>query len=381
MTSGTIEISSMAKNFFRDCVYLLQNSQTFCIDPNTNKSVKTVEFKKLENSIWFFAVKHNEFIKKYSSEAFYLSVNSGIREAVTEELKKDITRGDPLLSGISTENEIDFLFFDLMCSYPDSRTIKIILEHICQEINEIVSEYDAISMLAYHKTQLYQDKLSEEIKDSINRTKETAFELEENVSRSIECYEEKTKKRLQNFSKVLMESEKKTHESNITILGIFSAIVLTFSTTVNFFASIINSFGGFSSYKIFLIILITGFICVGALLGLFYYLGQISENQRLKNFLKDLKTDAKHKSEKCKNSSTTATVLKKKLLLPKSILPFIIIEILLLILMGIVVIGWRFGWIEKRNSDISEKYTTFCRSSRTYELESTLSNLNIIDFD
>lgn len=361
------------KKFFRDCADLLQNGKSFFVNENTHIKEKTDAFKKLENDVWFFAVKHNLFVCKYSPEAFFLSVNSGIREAVTEELKKNITIGEPLLNGISTEHEIDYLFFDLKNSFPDSKTIEKILNHISQEINEIVSEYDAISMLAYHKTQLDQEILAKEIENSFIRTKQMAFDLEESFSHTIECFEEKTKKSLKNFSQVLIESEKKTHESNITILGIFSAIVLTFSTTVNFFASIINSFEGFSSYKIFLIILITGFICIGALLGLFYYLGQIADNRRIKNFIKDLKKDTTLK--KCKNPSSVK-VKRKKSHFPKSIIPFIIIEIFLLILMTIVMIGWRMGWIEDRNRNISLKYYADSSSSSIQNSETSSSNLN-----
>lgn len=154
------------------------------------------------------------------------------------------------------------------------------------------------------------------------------------------------------------------HESNITILGIFSAVVLVFNAAVSFYSSTIGAFGSFSTYKTVAILLIIGIILVGAMMGLFYYLDRVRKSAKsdIEKYVSKMITGEKTQSSKNKKESrpgkNTIYILDKtegRASVLTSLLPFAIVIVLLIIGLILVLFFWRNGCIETRNQDIAQQ--------------------------
>lgn len=88
---------------------------------------------------------------------------------------------------------------------------------------------------------------------------------------------------LKNVLKIQEELEDEIHQQQkeyIAILGIFAAIVLTFTGSIAFSSSVLNNINGASIYRVMLITLILGFVINNVLLGLFYYINGIIKNKK-----------------------------------------------------------------------------------------------------
>lgn len=107
-------------------------------------------------------------------------------------------------------------------------------------------------------------------------------------------------------------SLKKQQAEYITILGIFASIVLAFTGGMAFSTSVLNNIASASAYRIIIIALVIGLILCNVVFGLFYFLGRLIKG-------------------------TT------------SIIPFLMSNIIIIILLGISLLAWDNGWIEKRN--------------------------------
>lgn len=154
-----------------------------------------------------------------------------------------------------------------------------------------------------------------------------------------------SQKRKNEFIKMIDESEKEIHKNSITILGIFSAVVLTTNAAISFYTSIIEAFGASSSYKVLLVLLVVGLIINNVLLGLFYYLEKIRNGKKLNLLLKEKVIDTG-------NNETS----KRKRKVYRPLIPFAISNIVLILLIVVLAILWIFGVIEWRNQKISSYF-------------------------
>lgn len=142
------------------------------------------------------------------------------------------------------------------------------------------------------------------------------------------------------YDKKLIESERKTHESNVTILGIFSAVVLVFNGTLAFSSSILQNLNSSSIYRIVFCSLIIGLVLINVLYGLFYYINGIvkKDKQKLK--------------------------------------PFWISNIIIILMIIACISVWWFGGVEKRREMIKNEISTSETSEVTTSNEVLNDNLN-----
>lgn len=102
----------------------------------------------------------------------------------------------------------------------------------------------------------------------------------------------------------------------ITILGIFAAVVLTFTGGIAFSTSVLDNIAQASVYRILIVTLIMGLVLINVLFGLFYYVNKLVNREN-------------------------------------KIEPLIISNVILLLLVAVTVIAWNYGWVETRDIKVN----------------------------
>lgn len=115
----------------------------------------------------------------------------------------------------------------------------------------------------------------------------------------------------------LRKEAKSMQKEYIAILGIFASIVLAFTAGIVFSSKVLEFMHLSSIYRIIIVTLIIGIVIINILYGLFYYIGKIV------NEIYDTK-----------------------------IKPLVITNLIIVGLIGLTVLGWYFGVVEKRNVDV-----------------------------
>jgi hypothetical protein len=142
------------------------------------------------------------------------------------------------------------------------------------------------------------------------------------------------------FEKTQALAEQKLDNSQkeyITILGIFSAVVLAFIGGITFSTSVLNNIAQASIYRIVLISLIIGLVFINIIFSMFYYINKFMVRRA-------------------------------------RIWPMIISNIVFVVLLGVTVLSWNFGWVESRNSRVHESESSVAEAKSSTNLESTDQN-------
>lgn len=115
--------------------------------------------------------------------------------------------------------------------------------------------------------------------------------LKASIQSSIESANEEYSKIEHNID----EFQKKTYETNITILGIFASIVLVFNASVSFYSAAIEAFSELDISKIIFIFSLIGVIIIAAIMGLLSYLETVRNKQEIiDNKISSVKKPLKH---------------------------------------------------------------------------------------
>lgn len=115
------------------------------------------------------------------------------------------------------------------------------------------------------------------------------------------------------------EKVKEMEREYITILGIFAAVIITFTASITFSTSVLENMHKSSIYRILIISLVVGLILVNALCAMFLYVDSFV-----------------HKNEK------------------RPMKPFWASNIILLALIVFIIVAWWFGAVEVRNDRIDQ---------------------------
>ena len=145
------------------------------------------------------------------------------------------------------------------------------------------------------------------IEEKINQADEKINQAETKINQAKGKIEETTK---------AMDKQQREY---ISILGIFASIVLSFTAGISFSSSVFGSINDASIYRLLLVACILGIIIISILYGLFYYIDRLA--------IRETK---------------------------KTLRPLIVSYVVLIAIIGITVIAWQLGWVEKRNSIITE---------------------------
>lgn len=121
----------------------------------------------------------------------------------------------------------------------------------------------------------------------------------------------------------------------IAILGIFSAVVLTFIGGIAFSTSVLENIARASVYRILIVTLMIGVVLVNSFFGMFYYVNALIDKE-------------------------------------KKIKPFWISNIVLVLLIISVVVAWFFGAVEQRNEKINNIGISFCEKQIEENADQTI---------
>ncbi len=117
----------------------------------------------------------------------------------------------------------------------------------------------------------------------------------------------------------------------ISILGIFSSVVLAFSGGIAFSTSVLDNIMQASVYRTLIVGLVVGLVLVNVIFGLFYYInGIVSKEERIK--------------------------------------PLIVSNVIIVLLIVVVIIAWAFGVVEYRDECILENNNPICSQDESSEI-------------
>ncbi|MBE6579293.1 MAG: stage II sporulation protein M [Ruminococcaceae bacterium] len=292
-------------------------------------------------------VSFGEINQRFDAAA-YLSLSLYIDELFNKQINTDIRDKNVSTLRFDTDSLYDMTLFmeeyckaNQICDFP-----KTILEDICSLILQRFRSFK--NMVLY--SQNVANKQSRAHVASMTRIVESR---QNELLKQIDTRFKDTQQAVDVLESELAAREKDAHDHSITILGVFSAIVLVFNAAVSFFTSAFGAFSNASIYKILTILLIIGVIFVGAMMGLFFYLDRIRPSDKFE-FLKN-------KKEKQSSSEMIYVVDKAEsgVRILKLLLPFLITLVILIIMLLIVLYSWEVGLVEARNQSL------FAQESKT----------------
>lgn len=266
-------------------------SERFCDKYNAEFERISIAFKKCSQYFINLTIdtEYNAFIKR----TYSLNLNS--------------------IGSFETSVVSDYL--SLLADYCNAKKYKSIPE--CFKIVLLVVSRKFISDQNLYK---YCRDLSVEAKEEILNFTDVVNNIAVDFKKEVNKVSETTKQEIS-------ETEKTATERSVTILGIFSAIVLTFNAGVSFSSIVLENLISSSIYRAILITLIFGLILGNVIIGLFAYLESMQK---------------KPDRAKKKRSKVKWAILG--------------LNLLLLFLMWITVHLWYDGFVEERNVEISTKY-------------------------
>ncbi len=209
------------------------------------------------------------------------------------------------------------VYYEALCEYC-KQTYNVPLPNFLVTIKELIT----IELRNSHNMKLYiistttkmvEESLSGSLESIERRHNAFVKDHYEKVHKEIDDLENRTTSNIK-------KTEKKSMELNITILGIFSAVVLAFSGMFTFSASVLQSINNASIYRVVFVALIIGLIIFNLIFCLFYYL----------NCMKD-----KHMKI-------------------RSLVPMIITDVIILFLLLGTYMAWKDGYVEKRNNSFPQ---------------------------
>lgn len=197
-------------------------------------------------------------------------------------------------------DKIAFNFYAMLDHMSDEEVQKN--ETLFRRINKL---YDHIALEQIRLKQVYRE--SKEVAQAAREQSEQATN---------------TLRMAQNLAK----ESAATKTEVIAILGIFSAILLTFVGGMTFLSSVFQNLHVSSVYRIVLAILLVGFVLINALYGLFYCISLILHRKANEENDKEVKTS-----------------------------PLVIGNTLIVVFIVLTVLAWRSGVVEKREVSIEQK--------------------------
>lgn len=209
------------------------------------------------------------------------------------------------------------------------------IEQICiyislkgEEFQNIQTYFnEQIEFISEYKAGLLHGEI-EEFRETLNDISDKSI----NLNGQIDNLDKEIKVAEKEIEKAENRSAKKMTEASVTILGIFSAVILTFNGVLSLIASGLQNINGVSVYRLVLISLILGLISFNLIFGLFNYL----------NIFRN-KISSKEEEEPLKKQKN------------KSLIVFWVTDIILVVLMVLTVIAWWCGTVEARNNKIYHK--------------------------
>ena len=293
------------RNEFCDILFTLAKSQELLQDAGE----RSVMYKRLE--ALYYSKDDEEKFRHFYSDIF----------SVLTQLQLDSTLGDMNILGQN--------LMMIRAGYqPQNKDDAGKLIDIRDNIRKL---YDHVSLDMARI--MYSDAADRKIsgEESINelQSQVTQAKVEiENIRKeqvNVKKEQENTRKEQENIKREQENAETKINSQQreyIAILGIFSAVVLTFVGGIAFSTSVLENIAQASVYRILIVTLMIGVVLVNSFFGMFYYVNALISKE-------------------------------------KRIRPLWIANVVLLLLIVGVVVAWFFGTVEQRNEKIDNTSTSF----------------------
>ncbi len=394
--SSSFDISKSANEFLEKSLDFVKEHYKYLID-SESEDIKIVTEKKYIELSSLFKDMVNAYPKDnsdsdYYEEIFFISINQGFKKAINNYIKRNLNLSSWSIQDVVPEDEFHLLFSKLRENQDDCSLAGELLLHFKDEIHTIINEYDTIFTLTSSRLTVDRENFLSQAKENIKIKSQEVINI--------------TDEKLEIVMSDIDHREKKLYETNISILGIFSAIVLTFNASISFFAAILESLATASTYKFILIILIIGFITTNVLFGLYTFLSFVYKKNDKKHLLKNInKQSSTLKSEEPNNinqdklftinnnqdeipasdkcdqddAPTTIFIDKKETKQPffkeiwKPLLPMLIANLAFLISFLVLYATWNMGVIESRNVDVSSNISSKISSIEDETKKETLA--------
>ncbi len=279
-----------------------------------------------------------------------LFVERGARTAFLKHALVKTQTGDKATDGITTDNEFKSLLEHLEEKNEETENasfVSEILNHLLMEVESISSEINVTSLQSFNSVNDTYKKNENSINEKFKKLNDDIIDLGEEHDAI-----------LSEFQDEIHDVEKRMYDSNITILGVFSAVVLVFNAAVGFYSSAISAFGSFTTYKTIAVLLIIGIIVVGAMMGLCYYLERVRKGASV-DINKHIRVTRKKDKQRSANSKREVAPRENIYIVEKpgvfkSLLPFLILILLLIIGLVSVFCFWKKGSIEERDQVVEQ---------------------------
>lgn len=397
--SFSFDISKSANEFLEKSFDFVKEHYKYLVDSESEDIKVVTEKKYVELSSLFIDIV-NAYPKNntdYYEEIFFISINQGFKRAINNYIKRNLNLSSWSIQDVVPEDEFHLLFSKLKENQEDRSLSEKLLSHFKDEIHNIINEYDTIFNLTSSRLTLDRENFLSQAKENMRVRSQEVIDI--------------TDEKLEVVMSDIDNREKKLYETNISILGIFSAIVLTFNASISFFAAILESLATASTYKFILIILIIGFITTNVLFGLYAFLSLVyRKNDKKHNLKKNInKQILATRTEEPNNIkqdkvSTTNNINRDEILFSdncnqdkmsptmaiantetkrtfskeiwKPLLPMLVANLAFLVSFIVLYFTWNMGVIEDRNvnvsSDISSKISSIQEEAKkeTLTLES-----------
>lgn len=155
-----------------------------------------------------------------------------------------------------------------------------------EKIHEILQDYDKKNNSKYAKKVL---KLEDHIRlellrfENLKKTQEkNAIKLSENIAKETKRFDEEIKKYESKFRDLkdnysnMKNNIDGLNSQIVSVIGIFSAIVITFFGGINFIESVLNSIGKVSKYRFVLGTFIVGFVMFNTIFMLLNFISKLT---------------------------------------------------------------------------------------------------------
>ncbi len=297
------------KNLFLKIIY----DFCACIIEEDAKEDIFIELSKDDKA--FCDKYYSTFDCLHNDDFFSFDVEFVVRDVCTKSFTKSNTRKEAPFSFYNEEYLKDHLEgFEAYCKKTHNVEFPTGFRLVTKLISLQCKEVQNISLLLNEQIQ---------VSNEINENKIT--EGLDSVTTAIGEAKTKVNDLSGELKDVTAKAEKKMTETGITILGIFSAIVLTINAALTFSSSVLDNINKASIYRISLVSLILGLVVFSILICLFNYLNDVRNGKK------------KHK---------------------KLIGSLIISDIVIILLMIGVCYFWWTGLVEERNNKINTPTST-----------------------
>ena len=267
-------------------------------DLGSSLDVLKSPYKRSEIYTRLESLYHNTDFRHYYSDIF----------SVLTTIKQDNTLGDIDILGQNLtiiKNGYKSINKDADGNQIDiQKQINKLFDHVSLDIARI-SYSDAANR------QSVQDSKINDIKREINETQQRVDSMLNDIEVS------------QINIKTTQDSINNAQKEYIAILGIFAAVVITFVGGIAFSTSVLQNIHQSSIYRIVFICLLIGLVLLNVICALFYFIERLVKSR--------------DEEKKPRNSFK----------------PFIIINVIMLVLILITFACWRFGCVEHRNNNVS----------------------------